>query len=246
MKIEMSTKARERLLYLISPLGLIIIWQILLMAGIGDRRFIPAPPRLENPAQRQLPDSPVVPGGGFGVIPLAFAVVGLVFGLIPLTGFVAVLCGTAGIAFGFVGIAQRRDGVAATRAMSITGALLSAGALVLGIWGMSFQVTGKPTADPSAIGSTSQPVSLASLRPGQLPGDGTYRVGREIQPGSYRTLGPADSASPNCYWSRNRDASGEVRAIIANSKAPIPTTVTVKPGDATFHTSGCQPWTKVN
>src|SRR5258707_15631521 len=43
MKIEMSTKARERLLYLISPLGLIIIWQILLMAGIGDRRFIPAP-----------------------------------------------------------------------------------------------------------------------------------------------------------------------------------------------------------
>src|SRR5246500_2231981 len=43
MKIEMSTKARERLLYLISPLGLIIIWQIMLMAGIGDRRFIPAP-----------------------------------------------------------------------------------------------------------------------------------------------------------------------------------------------------------
>src|SRR5262249_37835060 len=43
MNIEMSTKARERLLYLFSPLGLIIIWQILLMAGIGDRRFIPAP-----------------------------------------------------------------------------------------------------------------------------------------------------------------------------------------------------------
>src|SRR5262245_63672668 len=43
MKIEMSTKARERLLYLISPIGLIIIWQVLLMVGIGDRRFIPAP-----------------------------------------------------------------------------------------------------------------------------------------------------------------------------------------------------------
>ena len=43
MKIEMSTKARERLLYLISPIGLIIIWQVLLMTGIGDRRFIPAP-----------------------------------------------------------------------------------------------------------------------------------------------------------------------------------------------------------
>src|SRR5438477_423650 len=36
-------KNRERLLYLISPLALIAIWQLLLMLGIGDRRFIPAP-----------------------------------------------------------------------------------------------------------------------------------------------------------------------------------------------------------
>jgi ABC-type nitrate/sulfonate/bicarbonate transport system permease component len=43
MNIEMSGKTRERLLYLISPIALIVIWQILLMAGIGDRRFIPAP-----------------------------------------------------------------------------------------------------------------------------------------------------------------------------------------------------------
>src|SRR5256886_16257324 len=57
MKIEMSTKARERLLYLISPLGLIIIWQILLMVGIGDRRFIPAPsdiaPRFAKPPRHR-------------------------------------------------------------------------------------------------------------------------------------------------------------------------------------------------
>ena len=39
----LSAKTRERLLYLISPIGLLILWQILLMAGIGDRRFIPAP-----------------------------------------------------------------------------------------------------------------------------------------------------------------------------------------------------------
>jgi NitT/TauT family transport system permease protein len=38
-----SAKARERLLYLISPIGLLVLWQFLLMAGIGDRRFIPAP-----------------------------------------------------------------------------------------------------------------------------------------------------------------------------------------------------------
>jgi ABC-type nitrate/sulfonate/bicarbonate transport system permease component len=39
----LSGKGRERLLYLISPIGLILIWQALLMLGIGDRRFIPAP-----------------------------------------------------------------------------------------------------------------------------------------------------------------------------------------------------------
>jgi NitT/TauT family transport system permease protein len=39
----LSAKARERALYLISPVVLLLIWQVLLMAGLGDRRFIPAP-----------------------------------------------------------------------------------------------------------------------------------------------------------------------------------------------------------
>ena len=39
----LSGKTQERLLYLISPIGLLAIWQLLLMAGIGDRRFVPAP-----------------------------------------------------------------------------------------------------------------------------------------------------------------------------------------------------------
>lgn len=42
-KALISPKTRERLLYLISPIGLLVVWQLLLMAGIGDRRFIPAP-----------------------------------------------------------------------------------------------------------------------------------------------------------------------------------------------------------
>src|SRR5262245_4706050 len=39
----LSTKWRERLLYLISPIGLLVVWELLLRAGIGARRFIPAP-----------------------------------------------------------------------------------------------------------------------------------------------------------------------------------------------------------
>jgi NitT/TauT family transport system permease protein len=38
-----SGKSVERLLYLVSPIGLLALWQLLLMAGFGDRRFIPAP-----------------------------------------------------------------------------------------------------------------------------------------------------------------------------------------------------------
>jgi len=39
----LSAKTRDRALYLISPLVLLLVWQLLLMAGFGDRRFIPAP-----------------------------------------------------------------------------------------------------------------------------------------------------------------------------------------------------------
>jgi NitT/TauT family transport system permease protein len=39
----LSTKTQERLLYLISPIGLLALWQLLLMVGVGDRRFVPAP-----------------------------------------------------------------------------------------------------------------------------------------------------------------------------------------------------------
>src|SRR5215472_3129876 len=40
---ESSAKWRERLLYLISPIGLLLVWQVLVELGFGDRRFIPTP-----------------------------------------------------------------------------------------------------------------------------------------------------------------------------------------------------------
>ena len=39
----LSNNTQERLLYLLSPIGLLAVWQLLLMLGLGDRRFIPAP-----------------------------------------------------------------------------------------------------------------------------------------------------------------------------------------------------------
>jgi ABC-type nitrate/sulfonate/bicarbonate transport system permease component len=39
----LSNKAQDRLFYLVSPIGLLAFWQLLIMLGFGDRRFIPAP-----------------------------------------------------------------------------------------------------------------------------------------------------------------------------------------------------------
>jgi ABC-type nitrate/sulfonate/bicarbonate transport system permease component len=39
----LSHKAQDRLFYLVSPIGLLVVWQLLIMLGLGDRRFIPAP-----------------------------------------------------------------------------------------------------------------------------------------------------------------------------------------------------------
>jgi ABC-type nitrate/sulfonate/bicarbonate transport system permease component len=38
-----ASKLAERLLYLVSPLALLIVWQILVDLGFADRRFVPAP-----------------------------------------------------------------------------------------------------------------------------------------------------------------------------------------------------------
>ena len=39
----MSRKSQERWLYLISPIALLLLWEVLIRAGIGDRRFVPTP-----------------------------------------------------------------------------------------------------------------------------------------------------------------------------------------------------------
>lgn len=39
----LSRQAQERLLYMASPIGLLLVWEVLLRSGFGDRRFIPAP-----------------------------------------------------------------------------------------------------------------------------------------------------------------------------------------------------------
>jgi hypothetical protein len=70
-------------------------------------------------------------------------------------------------------------------------------------------------------------------------GDGTYRVGKDIRPGTYRSLG-----GDGCYWARLKSFGGGLNAILANANASGPTLVTIKRTDKGFETSGCSNWTK--
>lgn len=74
-------------------------------------------------------------------------------------------------------------------------------------------------------------------------GDGDFRVGRDIKPGTYRTTGNTDGM---CYWERAKDASGEMDSLLANDNVTGTSYATVKATDKIFKTSDCADWEAVD
>ena len=70
-----------------------------------------------------------------------------------------------------------------------------------------------------------------------IPGDGTFRVGVDVQPGTYQSSG-----SDECYWARLSGLGGSVNDIIANSNAAGPQVVQVASSDVAFKTQNCGTW----
>jgi len=81
----------------------------------------------------------------------------------------------------------------------------------------------------------------ATVTAGTIPGDGTFLVGKDIKPGTYRTTGGTDGG--DCYWKRSRDASGT--DTIANYINKGPTVVNILSSDVAFISQGCAAWTLV-
>jgi hypothetical protein len=67
-----------------------------------------------------------------------------------------------------------------------------------------------------------------------IPGDGTFVVGEDIQPGTYKA-----EAQDGCYWARLSGLGGDLGDIIANGNASGPVTIEVSPGDRALELSGC-------
>src|SRR5262245_29434797 len=66
-------------------------------------------------------------------------------------------------------------------------------------------------------------------------GDGTYAVGKDIQPGTYSSAGPVGDGA--CYWKRVNGTT-----IIDNAMSKKPQIVQIDPSDTTFTTNECQQW----
>ncbi|WNV74763.1 hypothetical protein [Geodermatophilus sp. DSM 44513] len=68
-------------------------------------------------------------------------------------------------------------------------------------------------------------------------GDGTYRIGADVAPGTYR----ASATTDDCYWERVSGFGGSLDEIIANGIGS-PEIVTIEAGDAGFESSRCGTW----
>jgi hypothetical protein len=100
---------------------------------------------------------------------------------------------------------------------------------------VSFPPSTSGSAAPSASSASPSPSGLPARA---LPGDGTFRMGADLRPGTYRSEG-----GESCYWERLRGLGGQTADIIANGAGILPQTVTIAPTDLAFRSQGCAPWT---
>jgi len=71
--------------------------------------------------------------------------------------------------------------------------------------------------------------------------DGTYEVGKHIEPGTYRADGSPDSL---CYWARLSNFShAGIRGVITNGNSP--TVIRISGNDKGFTTFRCGNWNKI-
>jgi hypothetical protein len=99
-----------------------------------------------------------------------------------------------------------------------------------------------PAARPRVVTKTvTRTVTVTPKATETIPGDGTFVVGREVRPGTYRTAGGS-----NCYWARLRGLGGELSDVITNGNVTGPTTVLIRPSDKGFETTGCEGWQRVS
>lgn len=196
--------------------------------------------------------SPVVKNG-LGTAALVCAIVGLALSWIPIIGLFGFILGILAVIFGGIGLYRANTGIATNKVMASIGTGLGGVAIVI-----SFAVFGSFANEldqsinqpaPAAGGTGGEEAVVppadappAPPEPGTIPGDGTFLVGTDVEPGTYRSSG---GDSYGCYYARLSDTTGNFDAIITNGIGDGQSIVTIEPTDAAFETSGCGTWEKV-
>lgn len=101
--------------------------------------------------------------------------------------------------------------------------------------------TPTPTEPPPTAIPTHTPTIAARATPIPAPstfGAGTFLVGSQLDPGTYRTRAIPDG----CYWERLSGLSGDLDDIIANDFTNGLSVVTILPSDRAFSSSRCGLW----
>lgn len=73
-------------------------------------------------------------------------------------------------------------------------------------------------------------------------GEGTFQVGAEVAPGTWRS---SDETADSCYWERLSGFSGEFADIEANGISDGIAIVTVVASDVGFRSSRCGTWSRI-
>lgn len=105
----------------------------------------------------------------------------------------------------------------------------------------SAPATPAETSRPAAAKKPRTPAGTTAPNPKTTIGDGTWRVGEDIEPGTWRA---ADVDL--CHWRRLRGFSGRTGDVIASGTTVDGAAIaTIEAGDVGFSSVGCNTWKRI-
>lgn len=196
------------------------------------------------------------------VLGILAALSGLVWVAVPVLGILVWPLAAVAFPLALAGWFRTRSGDATNRGQAVAGLALSIFAALLAIGGaaaLSERLAAAPAsagiADNPGLGQADPsyavypPTLVPHVEPTTpadgIPGTGTFIVGTDVEPGTYRSSPAPGRALDWCYWSRLSGLDGTVDSIIANDGGDGPKVVEIAAGDVAFETSGCATWERV-
>lgn len=213
--------------------------------------------------------APAHPRQGLAIAALTLGIVGGLLSPVPIVGVIAWPIVIVGLVLGIIAIVRARREQAPIGMAATGTALSATGLVICFLWlvalgasanqELSSTVDGvrqdaseleedlstpMTTPTPAPAPATPPAPKLPEMTPQMptktsIPGDGTFLVGEDIEPGTYRTAGPDGFG---CYWERLGDLSGGIGSIVDNGIAQGSTVVKIASSDAAFRTQGCASW----